>query len=166
MVRIFVDKGTFPTMDTVHTMYIVRLEAKTNFLACISEKRMPEKEPKKWGVEFQKQLYACIKLHIPIEKYEMDAFKGINVEYKYFLPMDGAFRGNRSTNCTWLTVGIGNSTQAEKEFSRLYANRCKLFGVELVPANEDDFATLGTVIHAGIGKVEWQVYADNKTQWL
>jgi hypothetical protein len=27
-------------------------------------------------------------LHIPIEKYELDSFKAINIEYKYFLPMD------------------------------------------------------------------------------
>lgn len=118
-------------------------------MACITKERVPETN-RKWGTQFKIQLFACLRLHIPIEKYELDSFKAINWEYKHFLPLDKAYYNDESKNCLWLTVGIGNHTQAEREFKQLYT-KCKLFGVELVPNNEADFGDLGKVIHAGIG---------------
>lgn len=138
-------------------------EAKTNFLACILEDVEPETN-RKWGTRFRDQLFACLKLHVPIEKYELDAFKAINVEHKYFLPMERDYfpGGSTGRRCVFLTLGIGNSTKSEKEFLHLYPDKCRLYGVELVPNNEDDFATIGTVIHAGVslslnepGKPDW-----------
>jgi hypothetical protein len=92
-----------------------------------------------------------MQLHIPIEKYEFEAFKAINVEHKYFLPLAKDYYSDSTNPCIYLTLGIGNHTQAEREFLKVYP-RCKLFGVEMVPENEHDYATLGTVIHAGIGE--------------
>jgi len=135
--------GTFTTINA-------DLDSKASFLACIAEDRTPETNPK-WGTQFREQLFDCVKLHIPIEKYEMDAFKAINVEYKYFLPMDKSYLPDSAKGCIWLTIGIGNSTSAEKEFLKMYKkNGCKLFGIEIAPENEGDFAAFGTVIHAGI----------------
>ncbi|KAI1697552.1 hypothetical protein DdX_18439 [Ditylenchus destructor] len=124
-------------------------EAKTKFLACITPERVPETN-RKWGTQFKEQLYDCLNQHIPIKKYELDTLKAINVEYKYFLPMDKSYYADQSKDCIWLTAGIGNNTQAEREFLKLYP-KCKFFGIELVPANVADYGTFGKVINTGIG---------------
>jgi len=80
----------------------------------------------------------------------LDSFKAINTEYKYFLPIDQTYYADVSNNCFYFTVGIGNHTNAEKEFLKLYP-RCKLIGVEISPYNIGDFATFGKVINVGIG---------------
>jgi hypothetical protein len=117
-------------------------------VACISEE-IPETN-RKWGTHFRMQLFECMRQHIPIEKYELVPLKAINVEYKYFLPMEQDYYNSPLNNCIWLTLGIGNSTKAEKEFLRMNP-QCKMFGVEIMSNNVDDFATFGKVINTGVG---------------
>jgi len=102
------------------------------------------------GKKFQKQFIDCLSLHIPVESHELDSFKAINDEHKRFLPMEKAYHKNAANKCFYLTVGIGNSTEAEKEFLKLYPN-CKLFGIEISPYNVGDFNTFGKIINFGIG---------------
>jgi hypothetical protein len=121
-------------------------------LACILDESVPETNNGSI-IQFKVQLFACMRLHIPIEIYELDSFKGINIEHKRFLPMDKEYYNNTANSCLYLTIGIGNHTQAEKEFLKIYP-RCKLFGVEILASNVWDFATFGKVINAGIGLLD------------
>jgi hypothetical protein len=100
--------------------------------------------------ESRNHLLDCLNLHIPIEKYDLESYKAIGIEHKYFLPMDKEYYNDPSNKCLFLTVGIGNHTKAEKEFLKLYP-KCNLYGVEISPYNVGDYATFGKVINTGIG---------------
>lgn len=69
-------------------------------------------------------------------------------ENKYFLNIKTI--GPRE-NCIYLTMGIGYSSKAERNFHKLYPH-CKIFGIEAATEAYGDFAQIGKILSFAIGK--------------
>ena len=89
----------------------------------------------------------CIDSKIP--SFQFDRFAmGRMDEYKVFLPMKESFDPK---SCRWMTIGVGGTDNAEKEFKAKYS-QCKVFGVEPSPSQYANFEDYGTIIPYGVGK--------------
>uniref|UniRef100_A0A914QJN8 Uncharacterized protein n=1 Tax=Panagrolaimus davidi TaxID=227884 RepID=A0A914QJN8_9BILA len=96
-------------------------------------------------VEFYRQ---CVKSFTP--KIEFDTlYMGRFFEYKTFLPLKPSFE---QKECKWLTIGIGGTSFAEKNFKEKYPG-CLVYGIEPSPDQYENFTDYGTVIPYGVGKI-------------
>lgn len=68
-------------------------------------------------------------------------------ESKYFLNINPI---DPPGNCQYLTMGIGESSRAERLFLQRYP-KCKIFGIEASEEAYGDFAKIGTILPIAIG---------------
>ena len=100
-------------------------------------------------LDFVNRYRTCLNNTVP--NFEFDKFSmGRYDEYKIFLPLQQSFDQKK---CIWLTVGIGGTVNAEKEFKAKYPG-CDLFGVEASPDQYAGFEQYGKIIPYGVGKDE------------
>lgn len=91
-----------------------------------------------------------------ISKYRVDLTKLItlNVEFynekKHFFPFTTNSTTSRA-NCNFLTIGIGSTSQAEREFHALYPH-CRIFGIEASADAYGDFEKIGKVLPYAVGQ--------------
>ena len=69
-------------------------------------------------------------------------------ESKVFFPLKKNFN---ESHCTWITMGIGASTNIEVEFKKRYP-QCKMYGIEASEDQFADFEDFGKVIPYGVGE--------------
>ncbi len=91
-----------------------------------------------------------------ISKYRVDLTKLITLnvedlnEKKRFLPFTTNSTTSRA-NCNFLTIGIGSTSQAEREFHALYPH-CRIFGIEASAEAYGNFEKIGKVLPYAVGQ--------------
>jgi len=101
--------------------------------------------PENAYMAMEKVVTDCVEAHSTIGK---DVFLQLKTEAfqetKYFLPAD------ETSECRWLTVGVGGDTMAEKLFLKRYS-KCRLYGIEASPDQYSDYQQFGTIIPHAVG---------------
>lgn len=67
-----------------------------------------------------------------------------------------------SSDCVWLTIGIGGDDRVEREMAALYP-RCRIYGVEPMVDQQAGFSNYGTVLPFAVGWLNVHIHFSSQT---